>query len=200
MSLRGLPVSRDAQIESRVRPRRICLSRCPLRSLYWHAYSIRIYCIRARAPFTGLNEAFFNDPSGRTQHKVTIHKYDHLVTTQNDCWSIWQTRANAVFARRRRRIHLRFGVLNTPLHTLLHLPAHQTKVPNAPPFQITCLHWPCSLQTHPERLPGPRFTRSSYTISIHHAAGASPRDESDDGWTGEADFGGISGASTNKRS
>ena len=29
------------------------------RSLYWHAYSIRIYCIRARAPFTGLNEAFF---------------------------------------------------------------------------------------------------------------------------------------------
>ena len=108
---------------------------------------------------------FLNDPSGRTQHKDTIHKYDHLVTTQNDCWSIWQTRANAVFARRRRRIHLRFGVLNTPLHTLLHLPAHQTKVPNAPPFQITCLHWPCSLQTHPARLPGPSFTGSSYTIS-----------------------------------
>ena len=108
---------------------------------------------------------FINDPNGRTQHKDTIHKYDHLVTTQNDCWSIWQTRANAVFARRRRRIHLRFGVLNTPLHTLLHLPAHQTKVPNAPPFQITCLHWPCSLQTHPARLPGPSFTGSRYTIS-----------------------------------
>ena len=159
------------------------------------------YIVFARARLSRVSmKLILNDPSGRTQHKDTIHKYDHLVTTQNDCWSIWQTRANAVFARRRRRIHLRFGVLNTPLHTLLHLPAHQTKVPNAPPFQITCLHWPCSLQTHPERLPGPRFTRSSYTISIHHAAGASPRDESGDGWTGEADFGGISGASTNKRS
>ena len=165
-----------------------------------HAYSIRIYCIRAPTPFTGLNEAFFHHLSGRTQHKDTIHKYDPLVTTQNDCWSMWQTRTNAVFACRRRRIHPRFGALNTPLHTLLHLPAHQTKVLNAPPFQITCLHWPCNLQTHPARLPGPSFTGSSYTISIHHAAGASPRDESGDGWAGEADFGGISGASTSERS
>ena len=124
------------------------------------------YIVFARARLSRVSmKLFLNDPSGRTQHKDTIHKYDHLVTTQNDCWSIWQTRANAVFARRRRRIHLRFGVLNTPLHTLLHLPAHQTKVPNAPPFQIACLHWPCSLQAHPARLPGPSFTGSSYTIS-----------------------------------
>ena len=104
-------------------------------------------------------------PSGRTQHKDTIHKYDHLVAAQNDCWSIWRTRANAVFARRRRPYSPGFGALNTPLHTLLHLSQHQTKVPNAPPFQITCLHWSCNLQTHPARLPGPSFTGSSYTIS-----------------------------------
>ena len=159
------------------------------------------YIVFARPRLSRVSmKLFFHHLSGRTQHKDTIHKYDPLVTTQNDCWSMWQTRTNAVFACRRRRIHPRFGALNTPLHTLLHLPAHQTKVPNAPPFQITCLHWPCNLQTHPARLPGPSFTGSCYTISIHHAAGASPRDESDDGWAGEADFGGISGASTSERS
>ena len=35
---------------------------------------------------------------------------------------------------------------------------------------------------------------------LHHAAGASPRDESGDGWAGEADLGGISGASASQGS